>query len=159
MRIKEEQGFTLIELLVVVSIVGLLVAIAIPAFQEFKDKATNAEIESHYHNLRIAVEAGQTDAINPPTGDRTVLVRFNGVLNSATNAEIVTPGFPWSDIRDGQYVYARNNANCSITDSSCIRFYIFAGSCITGHWQGYRQYGDGRVLNWQGYSGWFDAQC
>ena len=61
---KIQQGFTLIELMIVVAIIGILAAVAIPAYQDYTAKAQGSEIYSLLSGLKTPyVElAGATGA-------------------------------------------------------------------------------------------------
>jgi type IV pilus assembly protein PilA len=60
-RAQDEKGFTLIELLVVILIIGILAAIALPAFLNQRSKAQDSTAKSDVRTAQTALETWYTD--------------------------------------------------------------------------------------------------
>src|SRR3954454_20800195 len=79
-RAQDEKGFTLIELLVVILIIGILAAIALPAFLNQRSKAQDSEAKSGARTAQTALETLFTDTQSYATGDETKLIEIEPAL-------------------------------------------------------------------------------
>ena len=125
-RAGTDRGFTLIELLVVVVIIGVLVAIAIPVYLNYRKGAENKSAQSDVRNAVSAVEQFYTENSNayPPdtSGTGPGRVTFHvvgGTDETATLSDKNTLNYHnagssyWicAENSDGGTVYVYNSSN------------------------------------------------
>jgi type IV pilus assembly protein PilA len=129
-----EAGFTLIELLVVMLILGILAAIALPAFFNQKEKAGDAKAKEYAHTAQVAMETYSTDNSGTYTG--VTLAKLQ-VIEPTIPAEgvAVTPtetgkGYEIASTATSTNVFKVIRADTGVTTFTCTT--AGSGGCPTG---------------------------
>jgi len=90
-RAQDEKGFTLIELLVVILIIGILAAIALPAFLNQRSKAQDSEAKTGARTAQTALETVFTDTQAYTTGTKDRLIEIEPALGQLSTRLTVAP--------------------------------------------------------------------
>ncbi len=124
---RNDEGFTLIELLVVVVIIGVLVAIAVPVYLNYRQGAADKSAQSDVRGAISAVEQYYTDNANTyptgPTAKQTATFALTPAPANAAQALRVT----LSDKTEMHYVLNGTTAYrvCATNTGGSGKYYIY----------------------------------
>jgi len=81
--VNRGRGFTLVELLIVISIIGVLVALTMPAINMARESGRQATCKNNLHQLALGCQAHEAQWQRFPSG---------GLLKSSTGVSTIAPG-------------------------------------------------------------------
>jgi type IV pilus assembly protein PilA len=102
---KVQQGFTLIELMIVVAIIGILAAVALPAYQDYTKRAKMSEVVLAASACRTTItEVYQTGSITNPGANlwgceatSTAPSKYVATVKTGANGEISVTATNFND--------------------------------------------------------------
>ncbi len=96
---KNQKGFTLVELMVVIAIIGIITAIAIPYYNNYKKTACDQAALSDLYNVMAAVQKYITD--ETLKGTSTIVTDVSNAATQVLGSSGGTYGFPGPTTRCG----------------------------------------------------------
>jgi type IV pilus assembly protein PilA len=119
-RLASDEGFTLIELLVVIVILGILLAIAVPSYLGFKDRANKTAAQANVRAAVPSVEAYYSDNGTYAGMTLAALQAIDaGIKATPGSAGDQTATSYCISATSGSYTYSKTGPSGAITAAAC----------------------------------------
>lgn len=122
MKSRTDKGFTLIELMIVVVLIGVIAAIALPAYQDYAKRARRADAKTSLLELQMAMEKWRAN--NPTYTTNMNDLGYLGATDQASKEGYYTLDIPSAASASGYTLTAEINTATAQNGDDCGTFTI-----------------------------------